>query len=287
MIKLFADTANLDEIEYCFSRGVNDGITTNPKIMQDTGDLSNGFIDACNGIVTKYPNVPVSLETDLRGINMNNFELEDELKIKDTLLKQAYLLKDLGKNVIIKIPVCKGGLLAAKDLANEGIKTNITACMNSQQALVSSQYGEGYVSMFANRILDSYILKMAGYNLESVLKESNWKEILKENKERYFNQAWEATLNEIAYVSKNIKNTKCELIVGSIRSPEDVYRIASAGPQVITIPTKIVRGLKDIIEIKNNSEYLERNIADFVSVSDPMTLYTLKEFEESANSYRK
>ena len=287
MIKLFADTANLKEIEYCFSRGVNDGITTNPKIMQDTGDLSKGFIDACRGIVDKYPDIAVSLETDLRGIDMNYFELEDEIKVRDILLSQAYTLNELGKNVIIKIPICKGGLLAARELAKENIKTNITACMNAQQALIAAEYGLGYVSMFANRMLDSNILKMAGYNLESVLKESNWKNILKENKEKYFEKAWEATLNEIKYVSKSIDKSRCELIVGSIRSPEDIYKIASAGPQIITIPTKIVQELKDIENIRNASINLETNVANFISVSDPITLYTLKEFEESANSYRK
>ena len=287
MIKLFADTANLKEIEYCFSRGVNDGITTNPKIMQDTGDLSKGFIDACRSIVDKYPSVPVSLETDLRGIDMNYFELEDEIKVRDILLSQAYTLNELGKNVIIKIPICKGGLLAARELAKENIKTNITACMNAQQVLIAAEYGLGYVSMFANRMLDSNILKMAGYNLESVLKESNWKNILKENKEKYFEKAWEATLNEIKYVSKSIDKSRCELIVGSIRSPEDISKIASAGPQIITIPTKIVQELKDIENIRNASINLETNVANFISVSDPMTLYTLKEFEESANSYRK
>ena len=71
-MKFFADTANIEEIEYCFSRRVNDGITTNPKIMESTGDLSNGFLEACKKILAHYPKVPVSLETDLI-ININYF----------------------------------------------------------------------------------------------------------------------------------------------------------------------------------------------------------------------
>ncbi|MCX6750275.1 MAG: hypothetical protein NTZ83_02360, partial [Candidatus Pacearchaeota archaeon] len=227
-MKFFADTANVKEIEYCFSRGINDGITTNPKIMQDTGDLSKGFIEACRTIVNKYPDVPVSLETDLRGIDMNNFENQDDLAIKDILLKQAYELTGLGEKVIIKIPICKGGLMAAKELAEKNIKTNITACMSPYQALTATKYGKGYVSMFANRILDSHILKMAGYNLEEILKKPNWKEILKQNKDKYFDKAWEVTLNEIAYVARQTKGTDCELIIGSIRTPEDIYKLVSA-----------------------------------------------------------
>lgn len=286
-MKFFADTANIDEIEYCFSRGVNDGITTNPKIMEATGDLSKGFIEACRMILNKYPNVPVSLETDLRGIDMNNFENSDSIEIKNILLKQAYEIAELGKNVIIKIPICEGGLLAAKELAEQNIKTNITACMTPYQALTAAEYGKGYVSLFANRMLDFHILKLAGYSPEEINTNPNWKEITKQNKEKYFDEAWEITLNEIAYVANRMKNTESELIIGSIRTPEDIYKIVSAKPQIITIPTKIVKELEKIEELKKMDRDLERKIILGNSLIHPMTTYTLKEFEESANKYRK
>jgi len=284
-MKFFADTASVEEIEYCFSRRVSDGITTNPKIMESTGDLSKGFIEACRTIVEKYKDVPVSLETDLRGINMNNFENEDNFKIKDILLKQAYELAELGKNVIVKIPICEGGLLAAKELAENNIKTNITACMTPYQALTAAEYGKGYVSLFANRMLDSHIIKLAGYNLEEIITNPNWKDIVKQNKEKYFDKAWEITLDEIAYTAKSCKNTDCELIIGSIRTPDDIFKIISAKPQIITIPTKIVKELEKIEELKN----MEKGLKDrtYVLMNHPMTIYTLKEFEEAANTYRK
>jgi transaldolase len=284
-MKFFADTASTSEIEYCFSRGVNDGITTNPKIMEATGDLSKGFIEACKTIVNKYPNVPVSLETDLRGIDMNNFENQDYKKIEHILLKQAYEIAKLGKNVVVKIPVCWGGLIAAKKLAEKNIKTNITACMSPYQALTAAKYGNGYVSLFANRMLDSHIIELAGYNLEEIVTNPNWKEIVKQNKEKYFDKAWEITLNEIAYTAKNMEGTNCELIIGSIRTPEDIFRIISAKPQIITIPTKIVEGLEKIEELKEMGKNLKDRI--YTSMNHPMTTYTLKEFEESANAYRK
>lgn len=286
-MKFFADTASQKEIEYCFSRKVNDGITTNPGIMKATGDLSKGFIEACRDLVIKYDSSPVSLETDLRGIDMEDFENQDDSVIKDVLLKQAYELSNLGENVIIKIPICKGGLLAAKELAEKGIKTNITACMTPYQAMKATQYGKGYVSMFANRMLDVHILEMAGYNLEKILKKSDWKEIAKEHKEEYFDKAWGKTLKEIAYVAKRTEGTDCELIIGSIRSTEDIYRIASAKPQIITIPTKIVRGLKDIEQIKNLERTIKEEIMSGNSINHPMTTYTLKEFEDAADTYRR
>lgn len=284
-MKFFADTASTSEIEYCFSRGVEDGITTNPKIMEATGDLSKGFIEACKSIVEKYPHVPVSLETDLRGVDMNNFENEDNYKIKNILLEQAYELAELGKNVIVKIPICEGGLLAAKELADNNIKTNITACMTPYQALTAAKYGKGYVSLFANRMLDSHIIKLAGYNLEEIITNSNWKEIVKQNKEKYSDKAWEITLDEIAYTAKSLENSDCELIIGSIRTPDDIFKIISAKPQIITIPTKIVKELEKIEELKSMDKKLKDRT--YVSMNHPMTLYTLKEFEEAANIYRK
>jgi len=286
-MKFFADTASQKEIEYCFSREVNDGITTNPGIMKATGDLSKGFIEACRDLVVKYDSSPVSLETDLRGIDMEDFENQDDLSIKDVLLKQAYELSNLGENVIIKIPICKGGLLAAKELAEKGIRTNITACMTPYQAIEATQYGKGYVSMFANRMLDSHILEMAGYNLEEILKRSDWKEKVKQHKEKYFGEAWDKTLKEIAYVAKRTEGTDCELIIGSIRSTEDIYRIASANPQIITIPTKIVEGLKEIKQIKDLGRTIEGEVMSGDSINHPMTTNTLKEFEDAADIYRK
>ena len=286
-MKFFADTASLDEIRYSFSRKVDDGITTNPGIMKATGDLSKGFIEACRDLVIKYNSSPVSLETDLRGIDMEDFENQDDVVIKEILLKQAYELSNLGKNVVIKIPICMGGLLAAKELAEKGIKTNITACMTPYQAMEATKYGKGYVSMFANRMLDGHILKMAGHNLEEILKKPNWKEIAKQHKEKYFDKAWETTLKEIAYVAKRIDGTDCELIIGSIRSADDIYKIASAKPQVITIPTKIVKELKDIEKIKNLKRTIKKEIMSGNSINHPMTTYTLKEFEDAADIYRK
>jgi len=286
-MKFFADTASLDEIEYCFSRGIKDGITTNPKIIEDTGDLSKGFIEACKDLINKYQHVPISLETDLRGIDMTNFEDQSDLEIKNTLLKQAYELVELGKNVIIKIPMCNGGLMAAEELKNQQIKTNITVCMSPYQALTATQYGKGYVSLFANRMLDSHILEIAGYNLEEILKKPSWKDIVKQNKEKYFDKAWELTLKEISYVAKRTKGTGCELIVGSIRTPKDVYKIASANPQIITIPTKIVKNLEKIEELKKIGKELENTIPLRESINHPMTIYTIKEFEDAADIYRK
>jgi len=287
-MKFFADTADLEEIKYCFEQGVNDGITTNPKIMESTGDLSLGFKGACKSIVDKYSSFPVSLETDLRGIDVSKIDTLYS-NVRDTLLEQAESLMEIGKNVVVKIPICKGGLEATTNLAQRGIKTNVTACMTPYQALEAAKAGATYVSLFANRMLDSKILTMAGYSLEVIKTNPDWKDLLNENKEKYFEQAWKEVILDIAYVAKELDGTESNLIVGSIRSPEDIYKIAKAEPQVITIPTKIVRSLENISQIKTS----ERIPFDFTGIKlgnslyHQMTEYTLEEFERAADSYRK
>lgn len=286
-MKLFADTANIEEINYCFSRGVNDGITTNPKIIEVTGDISKGFEGASKLILNNFSDVPVSLETDLRGLDVKNLEKIDPLVVKNVLLSQAYEISGWGKNTVIKIPICEGGLLAVDELSKHNIKTNVTACMNPYQAIRAANSGANYVSLFANRMLDSHILQLSGYPLEEIVNNKNWKDIINLHKEKYFEEAWDKTLNEISYVASSLKKGDSELIVGSIRTPEDIYRLVKAEPHIITIPTKIVKGLENIEDLKLTS----RSIFFFEdkskkSLYHPMTQYTLEEFEESTKSYR-
>ncbi|MEI7719474.1 MAG: transaldolase family protein [archaeon] len=282
----FADTASLPEIEYSFSRGVNDGITTNPKIMETTGDLAQGVEKACKDILSRYPSVPVSLETDLRGIDVKDITNVSPEAVRDVLLVQADTLSGFAPNVVVKIPICEGGLLATRELTKQGIKTNVTACMTPYQALEAANAGATYVSLFANRMLDCYILELAGHKVEEI-GTADWKSVVKENKEKYNEQAWEKVLADIAYVAEKLDNTGSSLIVGSIRLPNDILRLVNAAPQVITIPTGIVKGLENILEIKSTLRSTSGlNHSEREGITHPMTQYTLEEFEVAADSYR-
>jgi len=203
-MEFFADTANIDEIQYCSSQKVNDGITTNPKIMESTGELSLGFEGACKRILQKYPAVPISLETDLRGVDVAQID-ELKEKVRDVLLKQAYALADWAPNVVVKIPICEGGLLAVKELSQKGIKTNVTACMTPYQALKAAEAGATYVSLFANRMLDAHILSLGGHALNAILINPDWKNLVQENKENHTEEAWGKTMDQIAYVAETLE----------------------------------------------------------------------------------
>ena len=287
-MKFFADTASLEEIKYCFGRGVDDGITTNPKIMETTGDLSLGFEGASKHILAKYPTVPVSLETDLRGIPVSELEERAE-DVKDVLLKQAYELASWSGNVVVKVPICEGGLMVTRELAQQGIKTNVTACMTPYQALAAADAGATYVSLFANRMLDAHVLELAGCDLNETLQKPDWKKLAQEKKVEFFEKAWRMTLSQISHVASRLDDRDSDLIVGSIRKPDDIYRIAKARPQVITIPHGIVRGLENIPELKKTER--DSSVISLASegssLTHPMTTYTLNEFEKAADSYRK
>jgi transaldolase len=161
--------------------------------------------------------------------------------------------------------------------------------MTPYQALTASRFGKGYVSLFANRMLDSHILDLAGHSLEQITTNPDWKKLVAEAKEKHFEEAWYRTLNQISYVASELDNNPdSDLIVGSIRSPKDIYRLIHACPQVITIPTKIVRGLENIPGLKEVPRTIQGKKVDIgCSISHPMTQYTLEEFEKAADCYRK
>jgi transaldolase len=285
-MKFFADTASLNEIAYCFSRGVDDGITTNPKIMETTGDLSQGFEGACRSITEKYPHFPISLETDLRGIDVRDISAKVS-GVRQTLLEQAYPLSRLGENVVVKIPICAGGLEAVAELEAKGVRTNVTACMTPYQALKAAEAGASFVSLFSNRMLDAKILELAGYSPETILLNSEWKNLVKQS-QSLTEEAWQIVLGQISYVASRLDLSRSNLIVGSIRSPSDIIRLVKAEPQIITIPHKIVTGLDDPTLLKKTKRSITPNAHSGTdSLYHPMTEYTLEEFERAADVYRK
>ena len=89
-------------------------------------------------------------------------------------------------------------------------------------------------------------------------------------------------------MAEKLDGTDTKLIIGSIRSPEDIYRILTCKPQVITIPTKIVQGLENINDLKltKRSVYPE-SVVFGDSLNHSMTQYTLEEFEKAADTYRR
>jgi transaldolase len=137
-MKIFLDTANLDEIKTACSWGVVDGVTTNPSLVFKEGaDFKSRVIDICNVVMG-----PVSAEVTA--------PVDDAA----AMITQAREIAKWHKHVVIKIPCFTAGLTAVKELSAEGIPTNVTLIFNPSQALLAAKAGATYVSPFLGRLDD-------------------------------------------------------------------------------------------------------------------------------------
>jgi len=136
-MKIFVDTAKIEEIRKVKEWNILDGVTTNPTLLSKTG---KPWKEAALEILKEVPDKPVSLEviaTDFEG-----------------MIKEARELAKMGDNVVIKIPFTYEGIKAVQALKAEGIKTNVTLVFSSLQALIAGKAGANYVSPFIGRIDD-------------------------------------------------------------------------------------------------------------------------------------
>ena len=135
-MKLFIDTADVDEIREAASWGIVDGVTTNPTHVAKTGrspiDLYREICSLVDG--------PVSLET---------IGLE-----ADQIVAEARKLAKIADNTVIKVPIIREGMKAVKRLSAEGIHTNVTVTFSPLQALVAAKAGATYISPFVGRLDD-------------------------------------------------------------------------------------------------------------------------------------
>ena len=136
-MKIFIDTANIEEIKAANELKILDGITTNPTLIAKE---KKSFIDVVKDILNEVPDKPVSLE-----VASTNFE---------GMIKEAEELAKLGDNVVIKIPITEDGLKAVKHLEYEGIRTNVTLIFSPMQALLAMKAGASYISPFVGRLDD-------------------------------------------------------------------------------------------------------------------------------------
>lgn len=136
-MKIFIDTANVNEIKEAASWGILDGVTTNPSLIAKEG---RDFIEVIKEITTIVDG-PISAEV---------ISLDSE-----GMIKEARELSKIHSNIVIKIPMTIEGLKAVSVLSKEGIKTNVTLVFSASQALLASKAGATYVSPFVGRLDDN------------------------------------------------------------------------------------------------------------------------------------
>lgn len=135
-MKLFIDTANIDEIREANELGVICGVTTNPSLIAKEGRDFKTVIDEITTIVDG----PISAEV----ISLD----------ADSMVEEALPLAQMNKNIVIKLPMTTEGLKAVKRLSKMGIHTNVTLIFSASQALLAARAGATYVSPFLGRLED-------------------------------------------------------------------------------------------------------------------------------------
>ncbi len=135
-MKIFIDTADVNDIREAASLGVLDGVTKNPTLVAKTGRKMRDVLEEICGIVRG----PVSAEV-----------LTTEY---ESMLVEARDLAAIAPNIVIKLPLTTDGLRATKRLTDEGVQTNVTLCFSPLQAMLAAKAGATYVSPFVGRLDD-------------------------------------------------------------------------------------------------------------------------------------
>ncbi|MBN1232861.1 MAG: fructose-6-phosphate aldolase [Candidatus Coatesbacteria bacterium] len=189
-MKFFIDTANIKEIETAHQLGILDGVTTNPTLLsREKGDYREILKQIC-----KIVDGPISAEV-----------ISDD---SEGMIKEAEKLREIGDNIVIKIPCTKQGLIAVNKLRNEEILCNVTLIFSPVQALMSARAGAAFVSPFVGRLDD---IQHDGMNL----------------------------IQDIMTIYDNYC-MDTEIIVASIRHPIHVVQAALIGADICTIPFSVI-----------------------------------------------
>mgnify|MGYP000066164479 CR=1 FL=1 len=135
-MKIFIDTANIDEIRQAADLGILDGVTTNPSLIaKEKGKFKDILRNICEIV-----DGPVSAEVTALDV--------------EGMIAEAEELTAIHKNIIIKVPVTVAGLKATRQLSGRGIDVNMTLCFSPLQALLAAKAGAAYISPFVGRLDD-------------------------------------------------------------------------------------------------------------------------------------
>lgn len=201
-MKLFLDTADLDEIEEAASWGALAGVTTNPTLYSRIGGKIDGFHDHIARICDVVDG-PVSAES----VAMT----------REDIVRDGRILASIAPNVVVKIPTMVEGLAACRTLADEGIRVNMTLCFSVPQAILAARAGARYISPFVGRFDD--ISEDGLAQLEDVV----------------------TAIGNYDYSDNTVNGEQVEVIAASIRSANHVTQAALMGADIATVPFGVLK----------------------------------------------
>jgi transaldolase len=192
-MQFFIDSADVGEIKKALALGLCDGVTTNPSLVAKTG---RKFSDVLKEITSIVPG-PVSAEVTALDY--------------DGMMAEARKFAKVADHVVVKVPLVVEGLRAVRDLAAEGIRTNVTLCFSPVQALLAAKAGATYVSPFVGRLDD---ISEDGMSL----------------------------IAQILEIYRNY-DYATKVLVASVRHPIHVLESARLGAHVATLPYSVIEQL--------------------------------------------
>jgi len=192
-MEFFLDTGIVDEIKTALEWGIVDGVTTNPTLIAQSGRPREDVIKE----ICELVDGPISAEviaTDRAG-----------------MIKEGEALAGIHPNVVIKLPLTEAGISACAYFSSKGIKTNVTLCFSSNQALLAAKAGATYISPFIGRLDD---IGHDGMEL----------------------------IEEIRTVYDNYGFTT-KILAASVRHGAHVREASLSGADVSTMPLKVMKSL--------------------------------------------
>lgn len=189
-MQFFIDSADVGEIRKALAMGLCDGVTTNPSLVAKTG---RRFSEVLKEITSLVPG-PVSAEVTAVD--------------HEGMMREARALAKVSDNVVVKVPLLVEGLRAVRDLAAEGIRTNVTLCFSPVQALLAAKAGATYISPFVGRLDD-------------------------------VSEDGMAAVAQILEIYRNY-DFATKVLVASVRHPIHVLEAARLGAHVATIPFAVI-----------------------------------------------
>jgi transaldolase len=265
-MKIFIDSADLDQIREAFSWGIVDGITTNPSLIKKAVEKTKAsgenvsLEDYICRILETAGDAPVSLEVIATR--------EEEMTSQGRFLFRQF--NHVAHNVVVKIPVNPGcepngayrydGLKSIRTLSSEGIPINTTLIFTPEQAMLAAKAGAAYVSPFAGRV-DDDLRKKAGLPggkfdyFPSGGVEKDGKPVMDGGVVSGVD-----LIEQIVTLFANY-HFECEVLAASLRHPRQVRECAVAGADISTIPFEVLR---EMLEHHKTVEGMKAFVADIV-----------------------
>lgn len=214
-MRIFLDSADVDEIKDLYSTGLIDGVTTNPTLIRKSGrkpdDVYQELVDL--GV----PDISMEVSGD-----------------RLAMLEEGHRLFDkFGWATTIKLPMTEDGLLVCSQLAQAGVRTNVTLIFCIPQAILAAKAGATYVSPFVGRLDDQSVS-----GLEVVRGISS------------------------LYCTKGVTT---KVLAASIRTVHRAVRSLYNGADVVTLPPKVFKDMWNHVLTDQGLEIFEKDLKEIAS----------------------